>query len=298
MDQVKTAILEADFLNDFIISHPKKLRLDEDLKQKFLTTAIDPFWHSDKDQLDYFTYYNNGTYYCQRKKLKYDFKENINYWSTYTFTGASLEQAKELSDKIKDLVSVILEVKILKYDLEVEKIDEESIFFDQRYAKKLIEKNEMLAASDWRVLPDVEDSYPGEKDMWIKWRSTLRKETVKPPTDFERGLDFLQYLYQIKWPIDPKIYREKYPNSEVEYLSTDDQWVEYDSLASSDFVSSRIVNLAKIANNYTESYRKVSQSTLNMMKLLDIDEIAPVDWSIYYTDDIDLNLPDNNDTSN
>jgi len=289
MDSVKTAVLEADFLNDFIIIHPKKMRMDKDLKDKFLALSIDPFWHSDKDQIDYFTYYSNGTYYCQRKKLKYDFKENINYWSTYTFTGASNEQAKQLYDSIKDLYAVLSEVKILKYDLEVEKIDEESIFFEQRYVKKLIERNEMLAASDWRVLPDIQDSYPGEKDMWIQWRSTLRNETVRPPTDFERGLDFLQYLFQVKWPIDPKIYREKYPNQEVEYLSTDDQWVVYDSLASTDFVSSRIVNLSKIANNFTASYRKVSQTTLNMMRLLGIDEIAPVDWSVYYTDENELN---------
>lgn len=288
MAEIKQAILEADFLNNFIISHPDKVIVLPELKDKFLNTAIDPFWHSETDQLDYFTYYNNGTYFCQRKKLKYDFKENINYWSTYTFKGASEDQAKDLSDKIRDFFATIVEVKKVKYDVEVQKVEEELLFFDQRYAKKVLERNEMLVASDWRVLPDIVDKYPGEKDMWIKWRSALRNETVKAPAEFEKGLDFLKYLYELKWPIDPEIYRKKYPNNEVEYLSTDDQWVKYDSMASTDFVNSRIVNLAKIAGNYSESYRKVNASTLNMMRLLGIDEIAPIDWSIYYTDESEL----------
>lgn len=292
MAEIRQTLLEADFLNEFLLSGELKVQILPELRDKFFSSCIDAFWHTDKDELEYFAYYSTGSYFCQRKKLKYDFKENVSYWTTYTFTGATKDQAKDLYEKIKSFIDVLNEVKRIKYEQVVKKLNEEELFFDQRYTKKVTEKNEMLASSDWRVLPDIVDKYPGEKDMWIKWRATLRNETVKNPREFERGLDFMKYLYELKWPIDPEIYWEKYPNGEVEYLSTEDQWVKYDTEASKDFVNTRIVNLAKIAGNYSATYQRVNAATLEMMKLLGIDEIAPVDWSIYYTDESELEQKD------
>ena len=40
--------------------------------------------------------------------------------------------------------------------------------------KRITEKQNILNATDWRVLPDVADNYPGEKDAWIKWRAKVR----------------------------------------------------------------------------------------------------------------------------
>lgn len=288
MAEIRKTLLEADFLNNYLVSGGNKIEITSELKQKFFENYIDSFWNNSKDEIDYFAYYSTGQYFCQRKKLKYDFKENVSYWTTYSFSGASKDQAKQLYDKLCDFTVTLQEVKQAKVNAEIQKIDQEALFFDQRYTKKILERNSMLTASDWRVLPDIVDKYPGEKDMWIRWRSALRNETVKKPDEFERGLDFMKYLYELKWPIDPEIYRNKYPNSEVEYLSTEDQWVKYDSEASQDFVNTRIVNLAKIANNYTESRKRVSQSSLEMMRLLGIDELAPIEWDRYYTDESEL----------
>jgi hypothetical protein len=288
MAEIRETLLEADFLNDVIIMHPLKANILSELKEKFFSTVVSEFWHTEKDQLEFFAYYSTGSYFCQRRKLKYDFKENVSYWTTYSFTGAPADESKQLYEQISNFFSVIQEVKRLRYEELIEKVEDEALFFDQRYVKKITEKNEMLGSSDWRVLPDIVDKYPGEKDMWIKWRYTLRTKTIKSPKEFERGLDFAKYLYEMKWPIDPSKYWDIYPNGEVEYLSTDDQWVEYDSLASTDFVNSRIVNLSKIAGNYSESFQKVKSATLEMMKIMGIDEIAPVDWNIYYSDESEL----------
>lgn len=290
MIETRKTVVEADFLNNIIITHPSlsKINITPELREKFFSSVVDPFWHTEKDVLDYFAYYSTGEYFCQRKKLKYDFKHNVNYWSTYTFKEATKEQVDALVQNITDFISVLTEVKNIRIEQEIKKINDDLLFSDQRYMKKIVEKNEMLASSDWRVLPDVVDSYPGEKDMWITWRSKLRDETIKKPNEFESALEFLKYIYNIKFPIDPKRYWEKYPEGDVEYLSTEDQWVKYDAVASTDFVNSRMMNLVNLAGKFAESHKKISESSLNMMKLMGIDELVPVNWDIYYTDDTEL----------
>lgn len=293
MALLRTALVEADFLNNIIIvggttyeqdQEPdivNKVSVPEEIAARFLTELVDPFWHTDKDQLEYIIIYNDQTYICQRKKLKYDFKQNVNYWSTYNFTGANPDQVNALLKKIQSLVVSIKEYKLSSYDVVLQKIDQEHIYFDQRYLKKLREKQMMLAATDWRVLPDVEDSYAGEKDMWIKWRSTMRTETVKKPEEFENNLEFLKYIYDHKWPIDPKIYKQKYPEADVEYLSTDDQWVKYDTEASTDFVDTRLINMMNISGVYREKLVKIRKDVYDMMKDLRLEDFAEIDYSRY-----------------
>ena len=189
-------VLEADFLNGVIVlaSLSQKVILTDELKNRYLN-VVDPFWHSEGDTLDYIVFYNTGEYFCQKKKLKYDFKEKVNYWSTYPFYEATTEQADEFRKQLFSLFYVSREITVNKIYETVEKIDKEALFYDQRYAKKVMEKNRMLAASDWRVLPDIQDSYPGEKDMWVQWRQVMRSEVIKKPEDFESNLEFFKYLY-------------------------------------------------------------------------------------------------------
>lgn len=276
-------IVEADFLNGVLIlgEFDQKVILTDELKQRYLERSIDPFWHSSNDNLDYIVIYNTGEYFCQRKKLKYDFKEKINYWSTYAFHEATEEQVNILKEQITSLFAVSREITTNKIYDTLEKIDREKLFYDQRYAKKVIEKNNMLSASDWRILPDIEDSFPGEKDMWIKWRQALRSDVLKKPEEFNDSLEFFKYLYNIKYPIDPKKYKELYPNDEVEYLSTEDQWVKTDVEASNDFVDSRIFNILSMSAQYKESYRRVKSEVMSLMKSLEVNQISNIDLDDY-----------------
>lgn len=276
-------ILEADLLNGVIIlgGFDQKVVLSEELKQRYLERSIDPFWHSENDHLDYLVIYNTGEYFCQRRKLKYDFKEKVNYWGTYAFHEASEEQVNALREQIINLFAVSGEITTNKIYDSIEKIDREKLFFDQRYAKKVIEKNKMLSASDWRILPDIIDSFPGEKEMWMKWRQILRSEVIKKPEEFGDSLEFFKYLYDIKYPIDPKKYKELYPNDEVEYLSTEDQWVKTDVEASNDFVDSRIFNILSMSAQYKESYRRVKSEVMSLMKLLEVNQISNINLDDY-----------------
>lgn len=297
MTTIKTSMLEADFLNDFIIIFPDKISLTPEIKEKFFS-LIDPFWHTEKDQLDFFQVYNTGEYFCQRKKLKYDFNQNVSYWSTYSFSGATPDQALQFENFIRDFFDASKEIKHLSIQQEIKKVNKELIFFEQRYEKKVREKNEMLAASDWRVLPDVLDSYPGERDMWIAWRKALRTQVIKMPSDFENNLEFLKYSFNIKYPIDPKNYFKKYPDGKLEdgspapeFLDVNDQnqWVNYDTEASVDFVNKRLLNVIKLAGNYTSTYRNIRQSVIDMMRKLDADQMVEVDWDAYITDESQIN---------
>lgn len=277
----RLSVAEIDFLNKTVTQEIKRVNLSEEIANRFLNEQLDEYWHSEKDQLEFFALYNDGSYFCQRKRLRYDFKTQSSYWSTYNFSDASSEQIDILTKKITDLYWSLKEVKAVKYDAVFDAINKEFMFFDQRWAKKFREKQMMLSASDWRVLPDVEDSYTGEKDMWIKWRSSMRKDTVKKPTEFETGLDFLKYLYAHKWPIDPKKYKTLYPNGEVEYLATEDQWVVYDTEASTDFTDTRLINLMNVSDVYREKIINIKSSVYNMMKDLKLEEFAEIDYDRY-----------------
>jgi hypothetical protein len=282
-DNILKSSIEVDFLNKYI-SSPQPVwgetkntvkNIDPNLLEKFFDN-IDPFWHTDNDQLQYFIYYNNGTYFAQRRKLKYDFANKINYWQTYNFKDVPTEKVEDLYLRIQAFNIINTDVKRFNALSEVEELGQESVFFERRYTKKIADKNAMLSVSDWRVLPDVVDSYPGEKDMWIKWRTALRSEMIKPQSEFENKLEFLKYLYEIRFPIDPKLYRSLYPDgSDVEYLSTPDQWVRYDTDASTDFISANVIRVLNYTKSHREGKIRIKKALLAVVKEFDIASVYP-----------------------
>ena len=283
--ETRTALCELDFINRYIVrrAHNASESLDESetataekLDPKLIDqfyTKVDPFWHSENDRLEIFILFSDGHYLCQRKKLKYDFATKSSYWQSYNFNVAPEDKVKIIKSQIEAFL--IINTEVVRYNAikNVEEIGQESILFEKRYLKRMIEKNMMISASDWRILPDIEDSYPGEKDMWIKWRKIMRDEIIKSPSEFETPLDFLQYLYEIKYPIDPKIYRGKYPNGEVEYLATDDQWSSYDGDVASDFVTERLPNILNFSKQYSAVQRKVKSNLMDFIKAFGITDV-------------------------
>lgn len=286
--QILRPNIEVDFLNKYIFipdavtefSTSNVKTIDSKLLEKFFEN-VDSFWHSENDQLQYFLYYNTGQYICQRKKLKYDFQTKTNYWQTYNFKNVSQDKVDELYDQLQALVILNSDVKQFLAISEVKEIGQEAIFFERRLIKKLSEKNAMLGSSDWRILPDVVDTYPGEKDMWIRWRSVLRSEVIKKPQEFEDKLEYLKYLFNVKYPIDPKLYRQTYPEgknadgNDVEYLSTEDQWVKYDTEASSDFITVNAIRALNYSKGVIDSRVRVKKHILNILKNFGVEAIYP-----------------------
>lgn len=283
--EIRTTLYEIDFINKMVVMRGLDARgfndesleietkkMDPNLVEQFYT-KVDSFWHSENDILEVFILFSDGSYLCQRRKLKYDFATKTNYWQTYNFNIAPQDKVENITTQIEAFL--LINEEVIRYNAinRVNELGKESILFERRYYKRMHEKNMMISASDWRVLPDIEDSYPGEKDMWIKWRKTMRDEIIKSPTAFENPLDFLQYLYELKYPIDPKIYWERYPNGEVEYLTTDDQWTDYDGEAASDFVSQRLPNVLNFSKKYLTVQRKVKSNLMDFIKAFGITDV-------------------------
>lgn len=278
LDLINNYVLFFNSIDDTELPSPQKIDVGDEIMNKFLQ-SLGSFWHNEKDQLEVFIYFNTGEYLCQRKKLKYDFTNKVNYWETYNFKGATQEQCQLLVDAASALRIVSRELKVLDVLKKVEKLEEQNLFFQKRYLKKKRQRNLMLAESDWRVLPDVEEKFEGEKAMWMQWRQILREQTIKSPDDFDSNLEFTKYLYDIKFPIDPSLYKKKYPNNEVGYLETDDQWVKHDVEASVDFLNTRLMNFINYNKDYVKEFQEVKQSVYDIIKAMEVHE-QHVDFDI------------------
>ena len=306
--QLRRAILEFDCLNnqlryleDIYVSPDGKrpivptYKIDEDLKDRFLENYLDSFWHSEKDQMEHIVFYTDGTAQCQKRKLRYDFSSESQYWESYAFTDMTNQQITDLKNKFVDLHSTQKVVKEFKIENKIKKVDENLLYFDQTLGKRIGERDQMLTVTDWRVLPDIEDSYVGEKDEWIKYRVELRKLCKQKVEDYDTPLALFRSLFEMKWPIDPKIYREKYPNGQdangvaVEYLKADDpvQWVERETDSSTDIIQSKLLNIGELRQRYADANKVTTAEVRDMMKLLKFEDFVEggIDYTRVYTQD-------------
>jgi len=306
--KLKNIVIELDFLNKFAHANvelgiydgryfnpaAKKTALDEELLEQFLDKSVDDFWHNSNDKLDFFQYFDDGSYFCQRQKLQYDFKMESSYYKTYSFTGATPEQAKEFSDLCITFFEIGNEIKDVKIDKVIKEVDEEILFYEQRMFKIRRQKTEMLNLSDWRVLPDVEEKYEGERDRWIAWRRWVRKESMLSPADPRfagSGLSYFKHTYEMQWPRDPRYYENMYPGGKLEDGVTDapafmdendpKQWVKHDAEASSDFMKNREDHMYLLANQHKQTTRKINSKMKEMMELLGVPDKIPEDWDKY-----------------
>lgn len=299
---VRKPILQMDLVNKSILIAPAdnleiqtsnpllKAKVSDELIAEFFS-KIDSFWHTAEDELQFFAYYNDGTYYAQRNRQKYDFNSDSVYWSDYQFKGGNNEQAKVVYNLGTALFLVQTAVKNIATKKKLEKFDKDYPFAESKWLKRLREKSMILSASDWRVLPDVVDSYEGEKQRWIDWRSAIRSVAVPNPDTFDTTLEFIKTLYENVFPIDPKNYRKLYPNDMLEdgvtpapaYMDADDQnqWTNYEDDASSDFLDSRMINRLIYVRERVSSVRKIKKDLLDIIKSMNIEAIYP---------DFDINL--------
>lgn len=315
--ELRQIVLEVDIINKYITPNvellptstgylPRSLKktvLDSELLEKFLTEQVDDFWHSENDKLDFFQYFSDGSYFCQRQKRQYDFKTESSYYKTYSFTGATSEQARELCDLFTTFFQIGVEIKNLEVEKVIGEVDKEVVFYEQRWYKIKRQKTEMLNLSDWRVLPDIEEEYEGERDRWIAWRRWIRKESMVRPDD-ERfngsGLAYFKYTYELKWPVDPNYYLRLYPNGKLEDGVTDapafmdvndpNQWVKHDAEASSDFMKNREDSMYLLATKHKLENRKISAKMKEMMILLGVQDRIPDDWDRFYVNDSELDV--------
>ena len=251
--------------------------VDEKAWEDVVLPAISAEWHDPgKDEIEHLLLYNNDKYLCQRKKIKYDFATESTYWVTYNYTDGDVADVKRIYDVINAVVIVQKEAKdheILEKarELNLEQLD---YYYDQKWFKKMDEIQKMLLYSDFRVLPDTPVKYDGEKTDWATWRQRLRDLLPDNPREqFADNFEMFKFIQTLKYPIDPRKYLAMYPNRDVEYLSTDDQFQKYDFEASVDFVSKTQLNLINYLETYDANFRPIDRKILDLAKELKLDEV-------------------------
>ena len=304
---IKRSVLEIDLLNSLVIDATHILQLPNgrsvcqpvkilpDVMERFKTEVVGDTFHMEGDELQHVVFYSDDTALIQRKKLKYDFATNSSTEVQYIFNGATQEQILALKERVTELVSASNIVREKQISEKIVKISKEQLFYDAKMNKRMEERKAMLKGSDWRVLPDIEDSYEGEKEMWKKWRKTLREMDVFNVT-YEDNLALFKALTNLKWPIDPSIFRRAFPDgvdrdgNPVEYLGTDDQWTKRDIDASKDYTSDRLTSVIEWRDRSTNAKRNVAQGVQDLMKLMRLEDFVEngIDYSEFY-DEEDIN---------
>ena len=304
---IRRSVLEIDLLNSLVIdaTHildlPNGTKINQPIKilpdvmERFKTEVVGDTFHTEGDELQHVIFYSDDTAIIQRRKLKYDFATDSATAVQYIFNGATTEQILALKARVIDLISASRVVREKQIQNKIVKISEEQLFYDVKMNKRLEERKAMLKGSDWRVLPDIEDSYEGEKEMWKKWRKTLREMDVFTAT-YEDNLALFKALTNLKWPIDPSIFRQAFPDgvdidgNPVEYLGTDDQWTKRDIDASKDYVGDRMASVIEWRDRSTNAKRNVAKSVEELMKLMRVEDFVEngIDYSEFY-DEADIN---------
>ena len=274
---------EIDFGDqDSLADNFKMIDLDADLKSALLE-KIGEFWNTDVDKLEAFSYYNDGAYLCQRRRQKYDFERESAYWIDYQFKGATSEQALQLALLIEASFAIQQKAKVERSYRKMEARLKEVNYFEAKYLKRIRERGLLLNSTDWRVLPDIQDSYTGEKDRWIAWRAKIRSIPVPDPAVYDGPLAFAKALYSMTYPLDPKNYRKLYPNDMLEdgvtpapaFMDPDDenQWTKYDDDASSDFFNDRLISHLIMAKQRNNTKVRVRKEVLDVIKTFAIEDI-------------------------
>lgn len=263
-----------------------QIEVNEEVWNTTIIPQICPFWHDPgKDELDILVIYNDGTYLCQRKRLKYDYSSNSNYWAPYEFRGATQQQVDDILLLFKTISFVQKEVDTHTWLSEAKELVDEKFFYDAKYYKRKAEISKMLLYSDWRLLPDAPQLFEGERDLWVVWREKLRN-LLPPYEEIENNYELLKVVALMRYPVDPRVYYEMYPNLDVEYLSTDDQYMKRDFQVSKDFVSANILNVIRFAEDYEIRKVPIEKKSFELIKKLELGKVFPgVDYDRYYVID-------------
>ena len=251
--------------------------VDEKAWTDIVLPAISAEWHDPgKDEIKMLVLYSDDTYLCFRKKIRYEFDTNSTRWVEYTYKKGNVSDVKAIYETIRTVAIIQKEVKERELLEEVRKLNLEALdyYYDSKWYKKMDEIQKLLLYSDFRVLPDAPQKFDGERDLWITWRQKLRTLLPENPREeFADNFEMFKFVQTLKYPIDPRVYLEMYPNRDVEYLSTDDQFKKYDFQVSKDFVGKTQLNLIQFLETYDANTRPIEKKGLDLAKQLRLETV-------------------------
>lgn len=172
------------------------------------------FWWTDNDEITMLTVDMDGSYLCERRKKVWSYRNGSYTFTHYKFNDPSEEEVLKLSNV---LLKKFSELRVKKLQREKDKV---SNFLSSQYEgifsslKGL--RNRMLIDTDWTQLLDAPISEE-DRELYKTFRKYLRDMPEDPAWIGKNAFD-------VDFPITPKVYFEKYPERNVEYLSTSEHF--------------------------------------------------------------------------
>lgn len=184
----------------------------EKLNEEELTAvkeAAGEFWWTDNDQITLLTINFDGSYVCERRKRVWSYRNGTYTYTNYKFVEPTEQQVLALSDI---LLAKFEKLRIERLKTEADKL---SGILATEYNGLISNfksmRNRMLIDTDWSQLADAPLS-DEDKALYRAFRQYLRDMPEDPAW-------LSNDVFQVDFPITPKVYLQRYPNRDVEYLS-------------------------------------------------------------------------------
>ena len=174
-----------------------------------------PLWDTEKDRLVEFTWYDNNTYHCTRRKFVKNFKTGQYEWKDYDMEQSDVDAAREFYDFLKETFMNIEQLQNEEFQEEMGRMYGEvrtETWFTVRLAR-----NFLLQETDFALLPDSPLS-DDMKALYTTYRAKLR--------DLPALFADIEDIKTIKFPMSPDAFVNVYKvnNPDAVYLDTEDQW--------------------------------------------------------------------------
>lgn len=231
-----------------------------------LVESLPSVWWNDKDKIVYFTFYEDGTYHCEREKTVYNYSIKDYTSIVYEFNILSAEEARSVFIALCDFFEEVYTRKLAEEKETIRNKLEQD--FDYIISDFIGNRNKMLEFSDWTQLPDVQSNMDEtSKQMWIKYRQYLRDMTDLQ--DWKDG-----NYYNIVFPLPPNDILSSLPETTVDdYLTKENHFTYLFTM----LVNNRVTNfLEEIVMLSSSAYDDTLQSLMNEPETKTIDEYKQV----------------------
>ena len=213
-----------------------------------------PLWDTEKDRLVEFSYYDNATYHCTRRKHVKNFRTGQYEWKDYEMEQNEVAAATTFYEFIKDVFFNIESIEREEFQ------DEMGRMYGEVRTESLLSirlaRNFLLAETDYIFCSDVTIS-DEKKAMYQTYRQKLR-ELPSTFADVE--------VNAVKFPMSPEAFEAVYKvnHPDAVYLEHEDQWLALSSFFFTQFRDkmARYLCVRDLTDKiYTEAFIAAAKST-------------------------------------
>lgn len=213
-----------------------------------------PLWDTEKDRLVEFSYYDNATYHCTRRKHVKNFRTGQYEWKDYEMEQNEVAAATTFYEFIKDVFFNIESIEREEFQDEMGRMYGE--VRTESWLSIRLARNFLLAETDYIFCSDVTIS-DEKKAMYQTYRQKLR-ELPSTFADVE--------VSTVKFPMSPEAFEAVYKvnHPDAVYLEHEDQWLSLSSFFFTQFRDkmARYLCVRDLTDKlYTEAFIAAAKST-------------------------------------